>query len=144
VYCGTPCRQAAYRARQAAARAAEQARWLRASLGSAESELHTVLPAALAALAAVHDMPLPGDRDVPGGFEDGLMRQADAARRAWSRVHDLACDHARARRDCAAARDRGFGNAPDPAPAAGETHRRVPSPDRQLRPPRRNTSVRAR
>jgi hypothetical protein len=43
-------------------------------VGSAETELRAILPAALAALAAVHDVPLPGDHEVPGGFEDEVMR----------------------------------------------------------------------
>jgi hypothetical protein len=122
VYCGTPCRQAAHRARQAAARAAETARWLRASMGQAETELHRAVSGALAAVAAVHDCPLPGEYDVPGGFEAEVMRQADAARRAWSRVFDLAASHDRARRDCAAAQVRGFRGGEASAPVGDEMH----------------------
>jgi hypothetical protein len=121
VYCGTPCRQAAHRARQAAARAAESARWLRSELFFAETELQGAVSAAFAALAAVHDVPLPGEHDVPGGFEDGLKRQADAAWKAWARVSDLASAHARARRDCEAARVRGFRSAEASAPVGDET-----------------------
>jgi hypothetical protein len=121
LYCGTPCRQAAHRARLAAARAAETARWLRASMGSAEAELQRAVTEAFAAVAAVHGLPPPGEHDVPGGFEDEVMRHADAARRAWSRVYDLASDHARARHDCDAARSRGFRRSETSAPVGDET-----------------------
>ena len=129
VYCGKPCRQAAHRARQAAARMADHAGWLRQELAGVgargqqtglERDFHQVVNAMLAALARIHDYPRPtGDR-VPSGWEPEVIRAADSVRRMAGRAFDLAGAHARAAGDFTAA-NAVFRRAPAPDPDDDET-----------------------
>jgi hypothetical protein len=113
-YCGKPCRQAAYRARLAAGRAAETAARVRrelAGLGEdgmlagADQDLGRALLQLQGAAARIRDCDglLPDAETVPGGWEDAMARQAKTVIRLAHRVADLAAVHARAAADFQAA-----------------------------------------
>lgn len=113
VYCGTPCRQAAHRARRAAERAAEHAAWLRQELAGVGSHgeqiglqkaFHQEASTMIGAFERIHDYPLPTGDSVPSGWESGFIDQADKMRRLASRAYDLAVAHARAAGEFSAAR----------------------------------------
>lgn len=116
VYCGTPCRQAAYRARAAAARAARDADWAREQLAAAMLETGGLARQLDDAWAAIP--PLSGQlarRDDDGAalaagrrWEAGLAEAARELARAAYRTADLAGAHARAAGACRAARATGF------------------------------------
>jgi hypothetical protein len=108
VYCGKACRQAAYRARLAAARAAEHARWLRRKLagdyraGKPVDGMHAELQEAGSALtAAFYGLELDladgdGDGGVPSGWEARLSASARTLAGVAHRIADTAHAHERA------------------------------------------------
>jgi hypothetical protein len=132
VYCGKPCRQAAHRARLAAARAAEAAGWFRRELAGpgyrgersgVEDELARAASRLLGAFARVHDYPLPGKDTVCSGWEASVIKEADRVRRLASRACDLAEAHMRQAGEFAAATAM-FRRAEASAPVGDETSRR--------------------
>jgi len=146
VYCGKACRQAAHRARLAAARAAERAAWIRRELagdgtrpggglpgappaagqrGGVEYDLGVAWLALFDAAARVRETP-PGPGEVAGGWERDVARCADQVARLAHRAADLAAAHERAAAEFAAARavlrrvdPDGPGGDETPAAAAG-------------------------
>jgi hypothetical protein len=114
VYCGTPCRQAAYRARDTAARAARDASWARGQL-TTEISKASFLGSRLDALYRL--LPRPGGGEDSAAlaagppWEAGLAEAARSLARAAHRAADLADAHAKAAGTCRAARATGFRSA---------------------------------
>jgi len=112
VYCGKACRQAAYRARQAAERAVEQATWARQELaragdrGQAEGLAHEFDHASrelFTALVRLHDLPPASARlRKPGGGWSGWEEHAAAAARQVARLAHRAAGLARVHERAAA------------------------------------------
>lgn len=117
-YCGTPCRQRAARARDAAARAASEASWAREQLAETMHRA-SVLGGRLA--AAYGSVPRPAGSDADGAllaaappWEGDVIRAARELEREVHRAAGLAEAHHRAAVACRAARATGFRRAPTP------------------------------
>jgi hypothetical protein len=118
VYCGKRCRQAAYRARLAAERAAGYAAWLREQLVTLGAELAE--PYGPDAINVFAGLPVPTPDEIPGQWAENALAYADRARRLASRAYDLTAAYRRAAADFAAARAV-FGRAEASAPVSDET-----------------------
>jgi hypothetical protein len=104
-WCSKSCRQAGYRARQSAARAADQASWYLAQLATARTELNRASNELAGAYARMTDAAAAADGDVEvalrtgARWETGLHDAARALQAAAGRVAQLALDHRRAAGD---------------------------------------------